>query len=63
MIRNSLIDLKGLSTSTSSVTEWVEAIAQRERELLEKAAFDNAYTNPTRFGHYEVATRPSDSSR
>jgi hypothetical protein len=29
-IQNSLIDLKGLSTSTSSVAEWVEAIAQRE---------------------------------
>jgi hypothetical protein len=26
-IRNSLIDLKGLSTSTLSVAEWVEAIA------------------------------------
>jgi hypothetical protein len=29
-ICNSLIDLKGLSTSTLSVAEWVEAIAQRE---------------------------------
>jgi hypothetical protein len=29
-----------------SVTEWVEAIAQHEQELLEKAAF----TNPTTFG-------------
>jgi hypothetical protein len=27
MIRNSLIDLKGLSISTSSIAEWVEAIA------------------------------------
>jgi hypothetical protein len=50
MIRNSLIDLKGLSTSTSSVVEWVEAIARCEQELLEKAAFDDAFTNPTRFG-------------
>jgi hypothetical protein len=50
MIHNSLIDLKGLLTSTLSVAEWVEAIAQRERELLEKAAFDDAFTNPTRFG-------------
>jgi hypothetical protein len=50
MIRNSLIDLKGLSTSMSSVAKWVEVIAQRERELLEKAAFDDAFTNPTRFG-------------
>jgi hypothetical protein len=29
-IQNSLIDLKGLSTSMSSVAEWVEAIARRE---------------------------------
>jgi hypothetical protein len=49
-ICNSLIDLKGLSTSMSSVAEWVEAIAWREQELLKKAAFDNAFTNPTRFG-------------
>jgi hypothetical protein len=50
MIRNSLIDLKGLSTSMLSVAEWVEAIAWCERELLEKAAFDDTFTNPTRFG-------------
>jgi hypothetical protein len=49
-IHNSLIDLKGLSTSTSSVAEWVEAIARHEQELLKKAAFDDAFTNPTRFG-------------
>src|SRR3984885_15273700 len=48
-IRNHLIDLKGLSTSTSSVAEWVEAIARRERELLEKSAFDDNHMNPKRF--------------
>jgi hypothetical protein len=58
-IRNSLIDLKGLSTSTSSVAEWVEAIARRERELLEKAAFDDAYTNPTRFGTATTRQQPA----
>ena len=44
-IRNHLIDLRGLSTSTLSVVEWVEAISKRECELLEKAAFyDNQPT-------------------
>jgi hypothetical protein len=48
-IRNHLIDLRGLSTSTSSVSEWVETIAKRECELLEKAAFDDNHVNPKRF--------------
>jgi len=48
-IRNHLIDLKSLSTSTSSVAEWVEAIARRERELLEKSAFEDNHMNPKRF--------------
>ena len=44
-IRNHLIDLRGLSTSTTSVVEWVEAISKQEHELLEKAAFyDNQPT-------------------
>jgi hypothetical protein len=47
MIWNSLINLKGLSTSMSSVTEWVEAIAWHE---FEKATFNDTFTNPTRFG-------------
>ena len=42
-MRNHLIDLRGLLTSTLSVVEWVEAISKRECELLEKAAF---YDNP-----------------
>jgi hypothetical protein len=58
-IRNSLIDLKGLLTSTSSVAEWVEAIAWCERELLKKAAFDNAFTNPTRFGMATMRQQPA----
>jgi hypothetical protein len=58
-IRNSLIDLKGLSTSTSSVAEWVEAIAWREQELLEKAAFDDTFTNPTRFGTATTRRQPA----
>ena len=48
-IRNHLIDIKGLSTSTSSVAEWVEATARRERELLEKAAFEDNHMNLKRF--------------
>ena len=44
-IRNHLINLRGLSTSTSSVMEWVKAISKQEHELLEKAAFyDNQPT-------------------
>jgi hypothetical protein len=39
-IRNMLIDYKGLSVSTSSVAEWVDAIEKRERELLEKEAYE-----------------------
>jgi hypothetical protein len=39
-IHNHLIDYKGLSTSTSSVVEWVDAIERRERELLERSAYD-----------------------
>jgi hypothetical protein len=39
-IRNHLIDYKGLSTSTSSVVEWVDAVERRERELLERSAYD-----------------------
>jgi hypothetical protein len=39
-IRNMLIDYKGLSVSTSSVAEWVDAIERRERELLEKEAYE-----------------------
>jgi hypothetical protein len=58
-IQNSLIDLKGLSTSMSSVAEWVKAIARRERELLEKAAFDNTFTNPTRFGTATTRQQPA----
>ena len=38
-IRNMLIDYKGLSVSTSSVAEWVDAIEQRECEILEKEAY------------------------
>jgi hypothetical protein len=57
--RNSLIDLKGLSTSTSSVTEWVEAIAQHKRELLKKAAFNDIFTNPTRFGMAIMRWQPA----
>jgi len=48
-IRNHLIDFKSLSTSMSSVAEWVEAVAKRERELLEKAAFEDNYPNLKRF--------------
>jgi hypothetical protein len=59
MIQNSLIDLKGLSTSMSSVAEWVEAIAWRERELLKKAAFDDTFTNPTRFGTATMRRQPA----
>jgi hypothetical protein len=58
-IHNSLINLKGLLTSMSSVAEWVEAIAWHERELLKKAAFDNAFTNPTRFGTATTRRQPA----
>jgi hypothetical protein len=58
-IWNSLIDLKGLSTSTLSVAEWVEAIARHERELLEKAAFNDTFTNPTRFGTATTRRQPA----
>jgi hypothetical protein len=34
-----LIEHKGLSTSTSTIVEWVDAIEQRERELLEQEAY------------------------
>ena len=53
-IRNNIIDLKGLSISTLSVAKWVEAIAQWEQELLEKAAFEDPNPYPTRSG---VTTR------
>jgi hypothetical protein len=58
-ICNSLIDLKGLSTSTSSVAKWVKAIAQHERELLEGAAFNDTFTNPTRFGTATMRRQPA----
>ena len=38
-ICNWLIDYKDLSTSTSTVVEWVDAIKRREHELLEKEAY------------------------
>ena len=52
-MRNHLIDLRGLSTSTSSVIEWVEAISKRERELLEKAAF---YDHPPTAKRFVAST-------
>ena len=52
-MRNHLIDLRGLSTSTSSVVEWVEAISKQERELLEKAAF---YDNPPTAKRFVAST-------
>ena len=39
-ICNWLINYKDLSTSTSSVVEWVDAIERRERELLEREAYN-----------------------
>ena len=36
-----LIEHKGLSTSMSTVAEWVEAVEIREREILEKEAYNN----------------------
>jgi hypothetical protein len=35
-----LINYKDLSTSTSTVVEWVDAIERRERELLEREAYN-----------------------
>ena len=43
-MRNNLIDYKGLSTTTSTVVEWVKAIEDRELELRERAAYDEATT-------------------
>src|SRR6266852_7488790 len=39
-ICNWLINFRDLSTSTSTVVEWVDAIEKRERELLEKEAYN-----------------------
>jgi len=47
-IRNMLIDYKGLSVSTSSVAEWVDAIERRERELLEKEAYEETQNSARR---------------
>jgi len=41
-MHNHLIDYKGLSTTTSTVVEWVDAIEDRELELWERAAYDEA---------------------
>jgi hypothetical protein len=68
-ICNWLIELKGLSTSTSSVAEWITAIEQRERELLEKEAYSynttklsaSSTTRPTRMRETNVPTK--DTSR
>jgi hypothetical protein len=43
-IRNDLMDHKGLSTTTSTLSAWVEAIERREHELLERSAFNEAAT-------------------
>src|SRR5271170_2638198 len=47
-IRNHLIDFKSLSTSTSSVVEWVDAVERRERDLLERYAYDTVSNQPAR---------------
>ena len=36
-----LIEHKGLSTSMSTVAEWVEAVEIRKREILKKEAYNN----------------------
>src|SRR5271169_3827342 len=41
-ICNWLIDYKDLSTSTSTVVEWVDTIKKQERELLEREAYNTA---------------------
>jgi hypothetical protein len=43
-MRYHLIDYKGLSTTTSTVMEWMEAIEVRELEIRERAAYDDATT-------------------
>lgn len=45
-IKNMLINFKGLSISTSSVEEWVEAIERREREIIEWEAVNDGPTPP-----------------
>ena len=47
-IRNMLIDYKGLLVSTSSVAEWVNAIEQRERKILEKEAYEEMQNSAQR---------------
>ena len=47
-IRNMLIDYKGLSVSTSSVAEWVDMIERREREILEKEAYEETQNSARR---------------
>ena len=39
-MRRTIINIKGLSTTTSSIKEWVAAIDRREREILEYKAFE-----------------------
>ena len=39
-MRRTIINIKGLSTTTSSVKEWVAAIDRRECEILEYEAFE-----------------------
>lgn len=39
-MRNDLMDHKGLSTTTSTLNNWIEAIEKREHELLERSAFN-----------------------
>jgi hypothetical protein len=58
-IRNHLIDFKGLSTSTSSVVEWVDAIERRERELLERSAYDTVVRQRVRTSTALKATSTS----
>src|SRR5271156_1515115 len=43
-MRNDLMDHKSLSTTTSPIGVWVEAIERREHELLERAAFNENET-------------------
>ena len=61
-IRNMLIDYKGLSVSTSSVAEWVDAIDLRERELLEREAYESLNSTRTHAGPSQRAN-PSRSGQ
>jgi hypothetical protein len=54
-----LIEHKGLSTSTSTVVEWVEAIETRERELLEKEAYNGNLSTTRRITPSATRTNTS----